>query len=276
MAAVTTERLIAIAYELAGWTDTPPDWMVYQPGTRISSVLVGLDVGPADLFMARQLGYHAVVSYRPAGYAGPVGPRMARRIERMVAAGLPRAAAIEVSRPRALAVRAESQAHNYDYAPSVARMLETPFVTVYDPLAEVWRRILQQRLDEHVSGLSAPTLADLRDAVMVLQSFAQARTEPHPALGDWSAPAGKTLVLDGAWGVPTLDETRAYFAHGVTTLCCADYPHADALSLAREGAQGNILTLGRIAAESVGVLPFIERLRADGVEVVTFAGVLGA
>ncbi len=62
MAAVTTERLIAIAYELAGWTDTPPDWMVYQPGTRISSVLVGLDVGPADLFMARQLGYHAVVS----------------------------------------------------------------------------------------------------------------------------------------------------------------------------------------------------------------------
>ncbi len=201
---------------------------------------------------------------------------MARRIERMVAAGLPRAAAIEVSRPRALAVRAESQAHNYDYAPSVARMLETPFVTVYDPLAEVWRRILQQRLDEHVSGLSAPTLADLRDAVMVLQSFAQARTEPHPALGDWSAPAGKTLVLDGAWGVPTLDETRAYFAHGVTTLCCADYPHADALALARDGAQGNIFTLGRIAAESVGVLPFVERLRADGVEVVTFAGVLGA
>jgi hypothetical protein len=250
--------------------------MVYQPGTRISSVLVGLDVGPADLFMARQLGYHAVVSFRPAGYAGPVGARMARRIERMVADGLPRTVAIEVSTPRTLAERADAQVHNYDYAPSIARMLEMPLVTVFDPLAEVGRRVLRQRLDEHIRDLAAPTLADLRDAVMVLPSFAEARTEPHPALGDWAAPAGTNVVLDGALGAPSLDETRAYFAHGVTTLCCADYLNADALALARDGAQGNILTLGRIAAESVGVLPFVERLRADGLEVVTFAGVLGA
>ncbi|MGH2485372.1 MAG: hypothetical protein ACRDHE_05095, partial [Ktedonobacterales bacterium] len=176
MAAVTTERLVAIAYELAGWTDAPPDWMIYQPGTRISSVLVGLEVNPADLFMARQLGYHAVVAYRPSGYAGPVGVRMARHVERMVAADVPRAVAVEVSTPRALVLRGEAQAGNYDYASSVARMLEMPFVTVYDPLTEVGRRILQQCLDEHLSGLVAPTLGDLRDAVMVLPSFAQART----------------------------------------------------------------------------------------------------
>ena len=72
MAAVTTERLIEIALEMAGWTDIPPDSAIYWPGSRISHILLGIDVGTAELFMARQLGYHCVISHRPAGYPGPV------------------------------------------------------------------------------------------------------------------------------------------------------------------------------------------------------------
>ena len=52
MAAVTTERLMAIALELAGWDAIPADSAIYYPGTRISHVLIGIDAGTAELFMA--------------------------------------------------------------------------------------------------------------------------------------------------------------------------------------------------------------------------------
>lgn len=276
MAAVTTEGLVALAYELAGWNATPPEWMVYQPGTRISHILFGLEVGPADLFMARQLGYHAVVSYEPAGYAGPHGPRMARHVERMVAAGVPRAEAIQASGATASVQLSHAQSRNYDHAPSVARLLEMPFVSVFEPLAEVSRTTVQSRIDERLSRLSAPTLADVRDAALSLPSFAQARTAPLALAGEWMAPAGRVVVLDHAWGPLLADEARAYLAHGVGTLCTLDSPSGAVIALAQEHRLANVLCLGRIAGESAGALPFIERLRAEGVEVTQFAGALGA
>lgn len=275
MAAITTERLVALAFELAGWDEPPPDWMVYQPGTRISHILFGLEIGPADLFMARQLGYHAVVSYEPAGYAGPPGPRMARHIARMVVDSMSKDEAIAATRASAQAQLANAQARNYDHAPSVARLLETPFVTVFDPLAEVSRRTIQQRIDERLRQLRAPVLADVRDAVQTLPSFAQARTAPLAIAGEWTHPAGSVFVLDRASGPLTVDEARAYFAHGAGTLCVLETLSAEVAALAREQG-GNILSLGRIAADSAGALPFIERLRAEGIEVTAFAGVLGA
>ena len=274
MAAMTTERLVAIAYEIAGWSDEPPDWMVYQPGTRISHILFGLEIGPADLFMARQLGYHAVVCVEPAGYSGPAGPRMSRHVSRLVAAGLSREDAVAASSATAREQRAADQSRNYDHAPSVARLLEMPFLTVFDPLAEVGRATLQARIDEHLAGTQAPALADVRDAVMTLPSFAQARTAPQLMPGEWTDPAGRTLALDYGWGLVSTDEVRAYFDHGVQTLCIPDAPSQETITQAREQGRA-ILSLGRSATESVGALPYAQRLRDEGIEVTTFAGILG-
>jgi hypothetical protein len=248
--------------------------MVYQPGARISHVLFGLEIGPADLFMARQLGYHAVVSYTAAGYEGPAGQRMARHVERMMAAGVPRADAIEASGASVRIHTAQALARNYDHAPSVARLLEMPFVTVFEPLAEVSRQVIQERIDEYLSGLAAPTLATVRDAVLTLPSFAPARTAPYPLAGEWTAPAGKTLVLGQTWSPLSVDEARAYFAAGIDTLCSVDAPTPDAVGPVQESG-GNLLSLGRIAGESAGASPFIVRLRDEGIEVTAFAGVLG-
>ena len=63
MTAVTTARLMEIALEMAGWDSIPGDCAIYYPGSRIGHLLLGIDVGAAELFMARQLGYHAVVAH---------------------------------------------------------------------------------------------------------------------------------------------------------------------------------------------------------------------
>ncbi len=275
MAAVTTERLMEIALEMAGWERVPGDCAIYYPGARISHILLGIDVGTSELFMARQLGYHAVVAHHPCGTAGPYWDVYRLHVGQMVAAGVPRAEAEAAVEWRIAAFEAAAQRENYDHIASVARMLETPLLNIHSPLDEVGRRIMQETVDAALAANPAATVADLRAALLRLPEFAAARTQMQVALGTWEAPAGRVVVSHGAYTNGGYHVARAYLTHGVDTLCCIHFPLEDAQRLAAEGIRGNILVMGHIAGDSVGLNPYVARLRADGLEVTTFSGVIG-
>ena len=176
MTAVTTARLMEIALEMAGWDSIPGDCAIYYPGSRIGHLLLGIDVGAAELFMARQLGYHAVVAHHPAGYAGPFWEVYRLHVGQMVAEGVPRDVAEAAVAERIAGFEAASQRENYDHVASVARLLETPFLNIHSPLDEVGRRIMQATVDAALAANPAATVADLRDALLRLPEFAAART----------------------------------------------------------------------------------------------------
>lgn len=275
MAAVTTTRLMEIALEMASWESIPGDCAIYYPGTRISHLLLGIDVGTAELFLARQLGYHAVVAHHPAGFAGPYWEVYRLHVGQMVAAGVPRDVAEAAVAERIAGFEAAAQRDNYDHVASVARLLETPFLNIHSPLDEVGRRIMQATVDETLASNRAATVADLRAALLRLPAFAAARTQMQVALGGWDAPAGRVVVSHGAYTNGGYPVARAYLTHGVDTMCCIHFPLEDAQRLATEGVRGNILVMGHIAGDSVGINPYVARLRADGLEVTTFSGVIG-
>ncbi|HEX8728078.1 MAG TPA: hypothetical protein VF739_05630 [Ktedonobacterales bacterium] len=275
MAAVTTTRLMEIALEMASWESIPGDCAIYYPGTRISHLLLGIDVGTAELFMARQLGYHAVVAHHPAGFAGPYWEVYRLHVGQMVAAGVPRDVAEAAVAERIAGFEAAAQRDNYDHVASVARLLETPFLNIHSPLDEVGRRIMQATVDETLASNRAATVADLRAALLRLPAFAAARTQMQVVLGGWDAPAGRVVVSHGAYTNGGYPVARAYLTHGVDTMCCIHFPLEDAQRLATEGVRGNILVMGHIAGDSVGINPYVARLRADGLEVTTFSGVIG-
>src|SRR5215470_345868 len=122
MAAVTAERLMHLALDLVGWSDIPPDSAIYHAGSRISHVLMGIDVGTAELFMARQLGFHAVIAHHPAGYTGPTWEVYRYHVTQMVAAGVPKDQAEAAVAGRVRELQARAQMQNYDHVPSVARL----------------------------------------------------------------------------------------------------------------------------------------------------------
>lgn len=275
MAAVTTERLMEVALEMAGWESIPGDCAIYYPGTRISHVLLGIDVGTSELFMARQLGYHAVLAHHPCGYAGPFWEVYRLHVGQMVAAGVPRDVAEAAVAERIAGFEAASQRENYDHIASVARLLETPLLNIHSPLDEVGRRIMQATVDDALAANPAATVADLRDALLRQPEFAAARTQMQVALGAWDAPAGRVVVSHGAYTNGGYHVARAYLTHGVDTICSIHFPREDAQRLAAEGVRGNILVMGHIAGDSVGINPYVARLRADGLEVTTFSGVIG-
>jgi hypothetical protein len=276
VAAVTTERLIEIALELAGFNDLPPDSAVYYAGTRISHILVGIDTGSAELFMARQLGYHAVMAHRPPGYPGPVWEVYQWHAAQMEEAGVPAHTAQSAIAEQVELLQAGALLDNYDRTPSVARLLEIPFLNILSPLESVGRRLLTGKIHEACEADPHVTISQLRDSLLSLPEFAGARTEPSLALGDWSLPAGKVAVSHGAYLPPDASIARAYLENGVDTLVCAGFAGNDARQLKDSGdIRGTILALGSLATASLGLNPYITRLRAEGIEVTPFSGILG-
>lgn len=274
MAAVTTERLLTLALELAGWENAPADSGVGNPGKAINHIFMGLEVGAAEVLIARQLGYHAIVACQPVGVPGSRWEVYHRHAEFLTQLGMPQAEADVALAPRIERLQLEAAHEHTDHLASIARLLDTPFVTIHSPLQEVGRQRIQRAADELTGQHPDATLADLRDALLGLPEFAAAPQSLIPVLGDWRASAGRIFVAHGAYASPDARLAAAYLAH-VDTLLCADIAPEDAETLRASGVHGNLLVLGRAATESAGVASYVTHLRAQGLEVTPTAGILG-
>ncbi len=272
MAAVTTQRLMDIALEMAGYQETPADSHVYYAGARISHILLGIDVGSAELFMARQLGYHAVIAHRPSGYPGPVWDVYRGHIAQMEEFGVPHTIARAAVDRRIEKLEAAALLENYDRTPSVARLLEMPLINIHSPLESIARHHLRKIVEDAQAANPDITVAQLRDVILKLPEWQTVPTSPRLALGDWSQPAGVVAVSHGSYLPPDAPIAHAYLKHGVNTLICASFAGEDTELL---GIAGTILTLGGLPTASLGVNPYISRLRAEGLEVTPFSGISG-
>ena len=274
MAAVTTERLLTLALELAGWDVAPADSAVGNAGKAINHIFVGLEVGAAELLIARQLGYHAVVACQPAGVSGTPWETYRRHAEFLTDLGMAQAEAEEAVTPHIERLWMKAAHEQSEHLVSIARLLDTPFVTIHSPLQEVGRQRIQSAADELTAQHPDASLGDLRDALLRLPEFAAAPQTIVPVLGDWSAPAGRVFVAHGAYAPPDARVAAAYLTR-VDTLLCADITPDDAAALRASGTHGNVLALGRAATESAGVASYVTHLRAHGLEVTPTAGILG-
>src|SRR5690349_23709582 len=62
-----TQQIMRTALKLAEFKSIPADSEVHVKGRKIRKVLVAIDVGVAELLLARNLGCDAVIAHHPAG-----------------------------------------------------------------------------------------------------------------------------------------------------------------------------------------------------------------
>ena len=56
-----------LALRMVGFEAIPADSEIYVPGDNIRKVLFGIDIGSAELLMAKDQGYDVVISHHPVG-----------------------------------------------------------------------------------------------------------------------------------------------------------------------------------------------------------------
>jgi putative NIF3 family GTP cyclohydrolase 1 type 2 len=274
MAGVSTDEIVELALEQVGMTVLPGDSAVYVAGTGLQKILFGVDIGPAELLLARQIGCDGVIAHHPAG--GDAVLRfpevLSAHVRFMEDHGVPNDAARDAVQAMTMSAVLRAQAANYDHTPSIARLLEMPFLNIHLPLDEQGRQIMHRAIDLHIASLDRePTVQDAVDALYQLPEFGEAETRIMVPVGAFDHPLGRFALVHGAGTNGGYNVAHAYFQHGIDTVIYIHIAPEQADRLLKE-RKGNLIVTGHIAADLVGINPFVRALEERGVEVVRVSG----
>jgi putative NIF3 family GTP cyclohydrolase 1 type 2 len=273
---VNTDRLMEIALEMAGLDEIPGDSAVHHPGEKIRRLLVGIDLRAAELRMAKDFSYDAVLTHHPVG-AGVLGFHhvLYRHVDQMIAHGVPATVARAVIEETAEARRVLDSMQNYDHDPSIARWLGMPYLNVHTPLDEIGRRRMAEVVSSAGEGASTDELVERLYASF--GEFRHAATRIEIAVGTGERPIGRAVVSHAAGTNGGYAVAKAYFEHGVDTVLYIHCRPDDARRLRSEfGSSKTLVVMGHIASDSIGINPYVDRLRDEGLDVTTLSGVLPA
>ena len=115
MAGLDTEKIMKVGLALAGWKKLPADSAIHVKGRNIQKVMIAIDVGTAELMLARSLGCDAVIAHHPIGIASVNFYKVFdRHVDYMVEHGVPRRAASQAVAK--LKERVETRTHANIYS----------------------------------------------------------------------------------------------------------------------------------------------------------------
>lgn len=275
--AMDTEEILRLSLSLAGQSEVPADTGIDVPAHGVRRALFGIDVESGDLVMAKQLGYDLVIAHHPTGGSAVLDfPKiLVKHADILARHGVPRAAAESAVREMQEDRWPSSHAQNYDYLPSVARLLGIGLMCIHNPCDEIGRRVMDDTLRTNL----APD-PKVRDAIGVLETLPEFRAAPTKIvvrMGKADNPLGSWAVHHGAGTNGGFPIARTAFEHGIDTVF---YIHVDAGHLrrlheafGREGSKTLVVT-GHVASDSIGINVLVRALRERGVRVDTFSGII--
>jgi hypothetical protein len=274
MAGLETQEIVELALCASGHSTLPADSAVFVEGTGLKKILFGIDIGTAELMLARDLGCDGVIAHHPPGGQAVLGfPRVLHRhVDLMVEHGIPVNAARRAVEPLISQAVLRAQASNHDHVPSIARLLGMPFLNLHLPLDEIGRRIMVETIEEHVDkSRGLPSVQTAIGTLCTLDEFREASTHIMVPVGALDNPLGKFAVVHGAGTNGGFSVAKCYFDHGIRTVVYIHVAPDQAERLRRE-TTGNLIVTGHIAADLVGINVFVRKLEEAGVKVVRVAG----
>lgn len=274
---MNTQEMLQIALDLAGLQEIPSDTSISVEGENITSVLAGIDMGAAELALAKQLGYDCVARHHNLTPAmGKLGYLVAKdHYAKMVENGVPVNVAQKVVERRKRDVEIMMHGNNFDGGPSVARLLEMPYIGIHTPADLLGERTVEAKVREVQAKNDNPTVQEILDHLMTIREYEEAPEGQRPAIwvGQPDSYAGKVLV-DFAGGLGAeLDEIKAYIDAGIGTFV---FMHIDAASVKalQEDNRCNVLVMGHMASDSIGFNQILDAWEAKGVKTTRIGGLV--
>src|SRR6266446_949395 len=229
--------------------------------------LVAIDVGVGELLLAKELNCDGVIAHHPAGGSAQLeGYKVfLRHTAQMRVAGVPGEVAREAVKNKYRVLDIQHHPENYDQVPSAAKKLGLPLLTIHSPCDEIGRRMIAQAINS-LDGDA--TVRQLVSMIGAFPEFRGAKTRIEVRLGSPNMKAGKVVISHACYTNGGYDVAKAYFQHGVGTLSYIHISEPDLTKLASEKF-ANLIVLGHIASDWLGINRLLRELEKNGIEPVT-------
>jgi hypothetical protein len=270
---VSTNDIMKIGLDLVGWHRLPPDSAIHVKGNSIHRALVTVDVSTPELILAKNIGCDLVVAHHPIGVSSMEFYRVFdRHIQFMIQNGIPyNEARIAVKRlKRRIQIR--SHTNIYKQVVDTARVLKMPLVNIHLPCDEFMRRTILEKIKDckHHHKIS-----DLLKLIDEIPEFNNAVSRPIVALGSSKSSVGRSVLVLAAGTNGGYPIAKLYYEHGVSTVIYLHIDPTDAARLNDEKIRGNLVILGHLAGDSIGLNALADKIELEGIETIRMGIISG-
>ena len=260
-----TNEILEVSLDMVQWNSVPADTAVHVHGKNIKKIMLMIDVTTADLMLAKNLGCDAVVTHHPIGVTAINFYKVIdRHIDYMKDNGIPE----NIAKKSVLDLkkRIELRNHTQIYSSVIdsAKILNMPLVNIHQPCDEYARRVISQKIQDENPNLVSDLVTTLED----IPEFKNAATKIQVSYGQPNSSVGKWVAVIAAGTNGGFQIAKNYFDNGISTVLYFHIDYNDLVKLIESNIQGNLIILGHLAGDSIGLNALANNLENEGIQVV--------
>ncbi|MFA6410475.1 MAG: NGG1p interacting factor NIF3 [Candidatus Buchananbacteria bacterium] len=247
--------------------------VLFDSGKEVKKVMVGIDIQPAELIIAKQLGVDLVIGHHPLGAAlADLGDVMHLQSDVLAMYGVPINVAESLTKERISEVARGVSAANHFRTVDAARLLNISLICVHTPCDNMAATFL----DNLIKKNKPETVGEIIKLLKTVPEYQEAmirKTGPKIFVGSTENSAGKIVVTEitgGTEGAVGIYEKMAQAGIGTVIGMHMDEERK------KEAAKHhiNVVIAGHISSDSLGVNHFLDQLEKKGIEIIPCSGLI--
>jgi len=239
---------------------------------EIKKVLVGIDIGPEEILIAKELGgVDLIIGHHPIGKGlAQLADVMYLQADVCNYYGVPINVAEGLMRERISEVARGVNASNHQRTVDAARLMKTNLMNTHTPCDNLAAKFLKNLIDQK----NPETVGELIDILKDVPEYKEAikiGVGPKIFVGSSDNRCGKialTEITGGTEGSPKLYEKLAQAGVGTVVGMHISEDHKKEA----ESANVNIVIAGHISSDSLGVNLFVDELEKQGIKIISCSG----
>ena len=242
-------------------------------GREVKKVLVGIDIQPAEILIAKELGVDLVIAHHPVGSAlADLGDVMHLQAEVLAMYGVPINIAEALTKERISEVARGVSAVNHYRAVDAAKLFNMGLMCTHT----VADNNVATFLDRLIKSKKPETVGEVIDALKTVPEYQAAikqKSGPTIFVGKSENAAGRIVVMEITGGTEGAVGIYERMSHaGIGTIVGMH------MSEERKGeAQKNhinVVIAGHMSSDSLGMNLFLDELEKKGIEIVPCSGLI--
>jgi putative NIF3 family GTP cyclohydrolase 1 type 2 len=240
--------------------------------TEVKKILVGIDIEPAEIVMAKFLGdIDLIISHHPLGKGlANLADVMELQAEVLSLYGVPINVAEGLMKERISEVARGLNAKNHQRTVDAARLMGFSLICCHTPCDNLAAQFLQEKIEE-AAPERLDELLDVLNRIPEYKEAAKIGVGPKIFVGNPESHCGKIALSDitgGTAGSSKLYAKMATAGIGTTVGMHVSEEHRKEA----EAANINVLVAGHMSSDSLGVNLFLDELQRLGIEIIPCSG----
>ncbi|MBI2042013.1 MAG: NGG1p interacting factor NIF3 [Candidatus Nealsonbacteria bacterium] len=241
---------------------------------EIKRVMVGIDIDPAEILLAKELGnIDLVIAHHPRGKAlATLHDVMAMQCEILSLYGIPVNVAEGLMKQKIAEVARGISGVNHQRSIDAARLMGINLINIHTPCDNLAAKFLSDKI-ENKNPERVEDLVSLLKEIPEYKEAAKIGAGPEIFVGSPESRCGRiamTEITGGAEGSPKLYEKMSNAGVGTVVSMHQSEEHRKEA----EASNINIVIAGHMSSDSLGVNLFLDELENKGIEIIPCSGLI--